>query len=29
MLIHVVGPDGQPMAGVNIHRSVWTRKAGQ
>ena len=26
ILIHVVGPDGRPMAGVNIHRSVWTRK---
>jgi beta-lactamase regulating signal transducer with metallopeptidase domain/thiol-disulfide isomerase/thioredoxin/protocatechuate 3,4-dioxygenase beta subunit len=26
ILIHALGPDGQPMAGVNIHRSVWTRK---
>ena len=26
MLIHVVGPEGRPMAGVNVHRSVWTRK---
>jgi beta-lactamase regulating signal transducer with metallopeptidase domain/thiol-disulfide isomerase/thioredoxin/protocatechuate 3,4-dioxygenase beta subunit len=26
MLIHVVGPDGRPMAGVDVHRSVWTRK---
>ena len=26
MLVHVLGPDGQPMAGVKIHRSVWTRK---
>jgi thiol-disulfide isomerase/thioredoxin/uncharacterized GH25 family protein len=25
MLIHVLGPDGKPMAGVNVHRSVWTR----
>jgi hypothetical protein len=25
MLVHVLGPDGRPMAGVNIHRSVWTR----
>jgi thiol-disulfide isomerase/thioredoxin len=28
ILIHVVGPDGRPMAGVNVHRSVWTRKPG-
>ena len=27
MLIHVVGPDGRPMAGVDLLRSVWTRKA--
>jgi len=26
MLIHVLGPDGQPMAGVNVHRGIWTRK---
>jgi beta-lactamase regulating signal transducer with metallopeptidase domain/protocatechuate 3,4-dioxygenase beta subunit/thiol-disulfide isomerase/thioredoxin len=26
MLVHVLGPDGRPMAGVRIHRSVWTRK---
>jgi thiol-disulfide isomerase/thioredoxin len=26
MLVHAVGPDGRPMAGVTIHRSVWTRK---
>ena len=26
ILIHVVGPDGKPMAGVNVQRSVWTRK---
>ena len=26
ILIHVVGPDGKPMAGVNIYRSVATRK---
>jgi beta-lactamase regulating signal transducer with metallopeptidase domain len=26
ILIHVVGPDGQPMPGVEVHRSVWTRK---
>ncbi len=26
MLVHVLGPDGQPMAGVRIHRGVWTRK---
>jgi beta-lactamase regulating signal transducer with metallopeptidase domain/thiol-disulfide isomerase/thioredoxin/uncharacterized GH25 family protein len=26
ILIHAVGPDGKPMAGVNISRSVWTRK---
>jgi beta-lactamase regulating signal transducer with metallopeptidase domain/thiol-disulfide isomerase/thioredoxin/protocatechuate 3,4-dioxygenase beta subunit len=25
MLVHAVGPDGKPMAGVKIHRSVWTR----
>ena len=28
MLIHVLGPDGQPIAGVSVHRSVWTRKPG-
>ncbi len=28
ILVHVVGPDGRPMAGVNVHRSVWTRKPG-
>jgi beta-lactamase regulating signal transducer with metallopeptidase domain/thiol-disulfide isomerase/thioredoxin len=26
MRIHVLGPDGRPMAGVKVHRSVWTRK---
>src|SRR5271166_1842106 len=26
MLVHVLGPDGKPMAGVKIHRAVWTRK---
>src|SRR5262249_6542815 len=26
IVIHVVGPDGRPMAGVNVHRSIWTRK---
>ncbi len=26
MLVHVLGPDGRPMAGVKIHRGVWTRK---
>jgi len=26
MLVHVLGPDGQPMAGVKLHRGVWTRK---
>jgi BlaR1 peptidase M56/Carboxypeptidase regulatory-like domain len=26
MLVHVLGPDGQPMAGVKIHRGGWTRK---
>ena len=26
MLIHVLGPDGGPMTGVAVHRSVWTRK---
>ena len=26
IVIHAVGPDGKPMAGVNVHRSVWTRK---
>ncbi len=26
ILIHVVGNDGRPMSGVNVHRSVWTRK---
>ncbi len=25
IVIHAVGPDGKPMAGVNIERSVWTR----
>ena len=28
MLVHVLGPDGQPMPGVKVHRSVWTRKPG-
>jgi thiol-disulfide isomerase/thioredoxin/protocatechuate 3,4-dioxygenase beta subunit len=28
MLVHILGPDGKPMAGVNVHRSVWTRKPG-
>ena len=28
ILIRVVGPDGKPMAGVNVGRSVWTRKPG-
>jgi beta-lactamase regulating signal transducer with metallopeptidase domain/thiol-disulfide isomerase/thioredoxin len=28
MKVHVLGPDGQPMPGVRIHRSVWTRKLG-
>ncbi len=28
MLIHVIGPDGRPMQGVQIHRSVWTKKPG-
>ena len=26
LLIHVLGPDGQPMAGVKVHRGIWTRK---
>jgi beta-lactamase regulating signal transducer with metallopeptidase domain/thiol-disulfide isomerase/thioredoxin len=26
MLIQVLGPDGRPMGGVNVRRSVWTRK---
>lgn len=26
IVIRAVGPDGKPMAGVNIHRSAWTRK---
>jgi beta-lactamase regulating signal transducer with metallopeptidase domain/thiol-disulfide isomerase/thioredoxin/protocatechuate 3,4-dioxygenase beta subunit len=26
MVVHILGPDGKPMAGVNVHRSVWTRK---
>ena len=26
MQVHAVGPDGRPMAGVAIHRGVWTRK---
>ena len=26
MLVHVLGPDGHPMPGVKLHRSVWTRK---
>jgi beta-lactamase regulating signal transducer with metallopeptidase domain/thiol-disulfide isomerase/thioredoxin/uncharacterized GH25 family protein len=28
MVVRVLGPDGKPMAGVNVHRSVWTRKPG-
>lgn len=28
MLVYILGPDGKPMAGVNVHRSVWTRKPG-
>jgi len=28
MLVHILGPDGKPMAGVKVHRSVWTRKPG-
>jgi hypothetical protein len=26
LLIHVPGPDGLPMAGVEVHRSIWTKK---
>jgi len=26
MLVHILGPDGKPMAGVKVHRSIWTRK---
>ncbi|MEJ7638011.1 MAG: M56 family metallopeptidase [Singulisphaera sp.] len=25
MLVHVLGPDGRPMRGVEVRRSVWTR----
>jgi beta-lactamase regulating signal transducer with metallopeptidase domain/thiol-disulfide isomerase/thioredoxin len=25
MLVRVVGPDGRPMKGVQVHRSVWTK----
>jgi beta-lactamase regulating signal transducer with metallopeptidase domain/thiol-disulfide isomerase/thioredoxin len=28
MRVLVLGPDGRPMPGVRIHRSVWTRKPG-
>jgi beta-lactamase regulating signal transducer with metallopeptidase domain/thiol-disulfide isomerase/thioredoxin/protocatechuate 3,4-dioxygenase beta subunit len=28
MRVRVLGPDGRPMVGVRIHRSVWTRKPG-
>jgi len=24
--VHILGPDGHPMAGVKIHRGIWTRK---